>query len=238
MSSSHVNDESPLPPAGRTRREFLGSAVAVAAAAVAAPALLAACDSTAATAPGEAGTSAPGGASFDHKSGGEPWWTLHHKVESTIGSATNVKIATLEKVTGGYLQRVVTDDSRTGTGLATILRSSHKLPDGSTFYVQVQTSTGKKYYARSIASQADLAYAAKDALATNSLFDGVLQESETTGNPIVIVNKAAVVQFWDGVSSDYYGNHLQVASHTFVELVYSNVAGYKLTATTRDYTHS
>lgn len=241
MSSKHPNHETPPQeasrPVERTRREFLGSAVAVAAA-VATPALLGACDAAATTAPQGERVGAPGAATFDHKSGGQPWWTLHHKIKATIGSATDVKVPTLEKTTSGYLQRIITDTDRTGTGLATIVRNYYKFADGSTLTVQVQTSGGKKWPARGIYSKSDLILATKDALATNTIYDGVLQESELDGNPVVVINKASVVQFWDSVTSDYYGNHLQVASHTFVDLLYSSVGGYKLTATTRDYSRS
>lgn len=238
MSSKPSSDE-PRPqgadrPRDPARRDFLGSAAALTVAAVG----LAACDTSAATAPEEGGRTAPGGASFDHKSGSDPWWSLHHKIKSVIGSATDVKVPTLEQVPGGYLQRIVTDTDRTGTGLATIVRNYYKFADGNTLTVQVQTSTGKKYAARTLYSQSDLAYAAKDALATNTIFDGVTQESTKSGYPVVALLKPSVVQFWNSVSSDYYGNHLQVASQTLVDIIYSTVGNYKLTSTTRDLTRS
>ena len=219
-------------PADPTRRDFLGSAAAMAAAAVGAP-LLGACDAESGTGPAAA-MSAPDAPSLSHAAGGQPWWTLHHKIAATLGAAANVEVPELVQVTGGYLQRVVTDDDRTGTGLATILRGKHTFST-VTVTVSVQTSGGKAHPARTIYKQTDLVYAMKDALATNPLTDGVLQESLATGNPVIAIVKASVLQFWDGVASDYYGNHLQVASRAFCDIFSPVVGSVRLGSTTRDF---
>lgn len=243
MSSTSPDDRPSPPgserPAHPARREFLGSAAAMAAAAVGAP-LLGACDADAGTGPG-AQTAAAEAPRLDHAGGGQPWWTLHHKLAATIGSATNVKVPPLAQVSGGYLQRIVTDDDRTGTGLATILRGSYKFSTATgsvSVTVSVQTSGGKAHPARTIYKQADLVYAMKDALATNTLTDGVLQESLTAGKPVIAIVKASVLQFFDGVASDYYGNHLQVASRAFCDLFNHSVGSVRLGSTTRDFSRS
>ncbi len=238
--SSVPPDDRPSPPdperpSQPARREFLGSAAAMAAAAVGAP-LLGACDADAGTGPG-ARTAAAEAPRLDHAAGGQPWWTLHHKLAATIGSASNVKVPPLAQVSGGYLQRIVTDDDRTGTGLATILRSKHTFGT-DTVTVSVQTGAGKAHPARTIYKQTDLVYAMKDALATNTLTDGVLQESLTTGKPVIAIVKASVLQFFDGVASDYYGNHLQVASRAFCDLFNYSVGSVRLGSTTRDFNRS
>ncbi|MET0397260.1 MAG: hypothetical protein ABW277_10585 [Longimicrobiaceae bacterium] len=233
---SSVPPEDPQSPAGRpadpTRRDFLGSAAAMAAAAVGAP-LLGACDADTGTGPAAA-TSAPDAPSPSHAAGGQPWWTLHHKIAATLGAAANVEVPGLAQVTGGYLQRVVTDDDRTGTGLATILRAKHTFGTVAVT-VSVESGTGKKWSPRTIYKQADLVYAMKDALATNPLTDGVLQESLAAGSPVIAIVKASVLQFWDGVASDYYGNHLQVASRAFCDIFSPLVGSVRLGSTTRDF---
>lgn len=218
-------------PADPARREFLGSAAAMAAAAVGAP-LLGACDAETGTGPA-ATVAAADAPSLNHTAGGQPWWTLHHKIAATLGAAANVKVPELVQVTGGYLQRVVTDDDRTGTGLATILRAKHTF-NTVAVTVSVESGTGKKWSPRTIYKQTDLVYAMKDALATNPLTDGVLKESLTAGNPVIAIVKASVLQFWDGVASDYYGNHLQVASRAFCDIFSPVVGSVRLGSTTRD----
>ncbi|HEX7241026.1 MAG TPA: twin-arginine translocation signal domain-containing protein, partial [Longimicrobiaceae bacterium] len=156
MSSNTPNDERPRDaarPVDSSRREFLGRSAAMAAAVVGAPALLAACDGDSATGPAEARASAPEGASRAVQGGADPWWVLHGKIAATVGSASDVRVPALEQVTGGYLQRVITDNDRVGTGLATILRSSHKFSTAQGTVgvtVSVQTSYGKRYYARTL----------------------------------------------------------------------------------------
>lgn len=227
-------------PSQPARREFLGSAAAMAAAAVGAP-LLGACDAETGTGPG-ARAAAPEAPSLNHAGSGQPWWTLHHKLAATIGAADNIKVLELEKsANGGYLQRIMVDDDRVGTGLATILRSSYKFstPNGTVpVSVSVQSSGGKPYPARAVYGQEDLVYAMNDALATNPLTDGVLRESLQDGNPVVAIVKASVVQFWDGVASDYYGNHLQVASRAFCDIFSPYVGRLRLGSTTRDFSRS
>jgi hypothetical protein len=242
--SSVPPEDRPTPPVSErpshpARREFLGSAAAMAAAAVGAP-LLGACDAETGTGPG-ALAAAPEAPSLNHAAGGQPWWTLHHKLAATIGAAAGVRVPELEKATYGYVQRIITDDDRIGTGLATILRSSYKFstPSGSVpVSVWVQTSGGKRYSARAVYGQEDLVYAMNDALATNPLTDGVLKESLAPGNPVIAIVKASVLQFWDGVASDYYGNHLQVASRAFCDIFTPYVGSVRLGSTTRDFSRS
>ncbi|HEX2093247.1 MAG TPA: hypothetical protein VHG28_12645 [Longimicrobiaceae bacterium] len=243
MSGKAPRDERPSQdgnlPQDPARREFLGSAAAMAAVAVGAPTLLAACDSDTGTGPESPRVAAPQAPSANVND--EPWWTLHRKIAATIGSASDVEVPTLEKANGGYLQRIITDDDRTGTGLATVLRSSYKFSTGSgtvTVTVSVQNGGGKAWPARTIYKQSDLVYAMKDALATNTLTDGVLRESLETGNPVIAIVKASVVQFHDGVASDYYGNHLQVASRAFCDIFNPYVGNVRLGSTTRDFSRS
>jgi hypothetical protein len=220
------------PPANR--RQFLGSAAAAAATIVGVPTLLAACGESATEAQprGGAGTTAPraslGG-------GRDPGATLHKMVAGTIGSAPDVKVPALEKgSTTTYLQRVITDSDRTGTGLATVMKSSYKFSDGTTVQLVVQDSRGRNWPARSIYKQSDLVYAMKDALASNPLNQGVLRESLNAGNAVVAISASSVIQFQDSVASDYYGNHLDVASRGFSDVFQSTVAGIKIASTTRD----
>ena len=234
------NESAPQPgaaerPTDPARREFLGSAAAMAAAAVGAP-LLAGCDGGEATGPAAA-AAAPEGPRPSHAEGGQPWWTLHHKLAATIGAADNVKVPELTKTTSGFLQRIVTDDDRTGTGLATVLRTKYAF-DTVTVVVSVESSGGKRWPPRTIYKQSDLVYAMNDALATNPLTDGVLRESLNTGNPVIAIVKASVLQFWDGVASDYYGNHLQVASRAFCDVFSYSVSNVRLGSTTRDFSRS
>lgn len=229
-------------PAAVDRRAFLGKGAVMAAAAVGAPALLAACDSQA-TAP-EATTAAAGGPSMVAGTVGgcptshvspQPWWALHYTLAGTIGSTTYVKIPTLEKGTYGYIQRVITDDSRIGTALATILRKDYKWESGSAT-VTVQDSRGRTWSRRSIAKQADLAYAMKDALATNTLAYGVLRDSLTTGKPVIAVVKSSVIQYFDSVASDYWGNRLKPSACAFSGIFASAVSSIAITTTIWDKT--
>ncbi|HEX5869329.1 MAG TPA: hypothetical protein VFY65_02875 [Longimicrobium sp.] len=229
-------------PAAVDRRAFLGKGAVMAAAAVGAPALLAACDSQA-TAP-EATTAAAGGPSMVGGTVGgcptshvspQPWWALHYTLAGTIGSTTYVKIPTLEKGTYGYIQRVITDDSRIGTALATILRKDYKWESGSAT-VTVQDSRGRTWSRRSIAKQADLAYAMKDALATNTLAYGVLRDSLTTGKPVIAVVKSSVIQYFDSVASDYWGNRLKPSACAFSGIFASAVSSIAITTTIWDKT--
>lgn len=226
-------------PAAVDRRAFLGKGAVMAAAAVGAPALLAACDADA-TAPEArnataAGPSlAVGGCPTSHVSP-QPWWALHYTVAGTIGSTTYVKVPTLEKGTYGYVQRVVTDDSRIGTALATVLKKDYKWDNGSATLI-VQDSRGKAWPRRSIAGQADLAYAMKDALSTNTLAYGVLRDSLTKGKPVIAVVKSSVIQYFDSVASDYWGNRLKPSACAFSGIFASAVSSIAITTTIYDRT--
>ncbi|HEX2076792.1 MAG TPA: hypothetical protein VHG08_03760 [Longimicrobium sp.] len=230
-------------PVNPDRRAFLGRSAVMAAAAVGAPALLAACDAEA-TAPEAARTTAAGagpsevsgtvGSCVMHVSR-QPWWALHYTVAGTIGSTTYVKVPTLEKGTYGYVQRVITDDSRIGTALATILRRDYKWDNGSATVI-VQDSRGKAWPRRSIASNSDLAYAMKDALATNTIAAGVLRDSLTKGKPVIAVVNSAIIQYQDSVASDYWGNRLKPSHCAFSGIFNSAVSDIAITTTIYDRT--
>ncbi len=224
------------------RRAFLGRGAVMAAAAVGAPALLAACEAeTSAPVARSATAGGPsmvggtvGGCPTSHVSP-QPWWALHYTVAGTIGSTTYVKVPTLEKGTYGYVQRVITDDSRIGTALATILRKDYKWDNGSATVI-VQDSRGKAWPRRSIAKQEDLAYAMKDALSTNTLAYGVLRDSLTKGKPVVAVVKSSVIQYFDSVASDYWGNRLKPSACAFSGIFASAVSSIPITTTIWDKT--
>lgn len=239
-------DEVPNPEAERPvelgRRQFLGNAAAAAVAAVGVPALLGACDSGSVTEaqPEGGGAQAPTSAPSRYTVGLDPWLVVHEKIAATIGAASNVKVPALERIgTNAYRQLVITDDDRVGTGLATILRVSYQFVDErgvkTLLYVYSYTSTGRRHLPRTISKQSDLVYAMKDALASNTLADGVLRDSLVTGKPIVAIFKSAVLQFQASASSDYYGNYLQVASRGASDIFNGSVAGYPLASTTRDF---
>ena len=229
-------------PVNPDRRAFLGKGAVMAAAAVGAPALLAACDSEA-TAPEASRTSTAAGTGPAAVSGTvgscvmhvsrQPWWALHYTVAGTIGSTTYVKVPTLEKGAYGYVQRVITDDSRIGTALATILRRDYKWENGAATLI-VQDSRGKAWPRRSIASNSDLAYAMKDALATNTLAYGVLRDSLTKGNKVVAIVKSSIVQYQDSVASDYWGNRLKPSHCAFSGIFNSAVSDIAITTTVYD----
>jgi hypothetical protein len=220
------------------RREFLSKSAVAAVAAVGVPALLGACDSGSGTDVEEQRSSPTGGARLA-EGRADPWLVVHEKIAHTIGHGADVKIPALEKASNGYLQRVITDTDRTGTGLATVLRGTYKFTDsaGATVYltVSVQDSRARPWPRRTIYKQSDLVYAMKDALGSNTLADGVLRESLETGRPIVAIFKSAVVQFQASVASDYYGNHLQPFSRAASDIFNGSVGGYPITATTRDF---
>lgn len=236
--------QGPDAPVNPDRRAFLGKGAVLAAAAVGAPALLAACDSQA-TAPEAARTTTAAGAAPSAVSGTvgscvvhvsrQPWWAVHYTVAGTIGSTTYVKVPTLEKGTYGYIQRVVTDDSRIGTALATVLRRDYKWDTGALTLI-VQDSRGKAWSRRSISSNSDLAYAMKDALATNTLAYGVLRDSLTKGNKVVAVVKSSIIQYQDSVASDYWGNRLKPSHCAFSGLFNSAVSDIAITTTIYDRT--
>jgi hypothetical protein len=224
-----------------SRRAFLGRSAAMAATAVGAPALLAACDAET-PAPTEAAPSAaPAGPSAVAGTVGscvmhvsrQPWWAVHYTVAGTIGSTTYVKVPTLEKGTYGYIQRVITDDSRIGTALATVLRRDYKWDSGALTLI-VQDSRGKGWPRRSIASNADLAYAMKDALATNTLAYGVLRDSLNKGNKVVAIVKSSIIQYQDSVASDYWGNRLKPSHCAFSGVFNSAVSDIAITTTIYD----
>jgi hypothetical protein len=223
----------PLDP---SRRQLLGRGAAVAVAAVGAPALLAACDAGP-THPAEAVAAPTGDGPRLNQSPLDPWWTVHKKIVATIGASTNVAVPTLERVSGGYLQRVVVNDERVGTGLATILRASYTF-DRTRLSVSVQDGNGRAWKPRVVEHNEDLVYAMCQGLSTNTLTDGVLRESLTAGKPVVAIIKPAVLQFFNSVASDYYGNHLQVASKGFCDIFNASMGGVLITTTTRDLSRS
>ncbi|HEX8694544.1 MAG TPA: hypothetical protein VF746_19125 [Longimicrobium sp.] len=222
------------------RREFLGRTAAVAVAATGVPALLAACSEQGApTEP--TSTFAPAGSDGVRRSlgGGRNFGqTVSKMVAGTIGSAPDVKIPALEKgVTTTYLQRIITDSDRTGTGLATVLKPVLKNSAGVTVQIVVQDSRGKVWPARSILKQADLAYAMKDALATNPNHLGVHRASTSQGSHVISISKSHIVQFQDSVASDIYGNHNDIHARGLCDLFNVSVAGYPIASTTHDPLH-
>lgn len=236
-------EEGDLPvPAARPpelgRREFLSRGAVAAVAAVGVPALLGACDSGSPTDSEEQRNAEIGGPRLA-EGGAAPWLIVHEKIAHTIGHGADVKIPALDAVSGGYLQRIVTDSDRTGTGLATVLRANYKFTDssGKTVYLTVtpMDSRGRAWPRRTVYKQSDLVYAMKDALASNTLADGVLRESLETGKPIVAIFKSSVVQFQASAASDYYGNHLQVFSRAASDIFNGSVGGYPIASTTRDF---
>jgi len=226
----------PLPDRPASRREFLGRAAATAVAASAIPAVLAACGESA-TASDQAHTPVSNTLRASLNYGRDPGVTLHKMMAVVLGASTDVTIPALEKgVTTKYLQRVVTNTSRTGTGLATVLKASYKFTDaaGTTVQVIVQDGNENKWAARRISVQGDLVLAMKDALATNTRVDGVLKDSATVGKPVIAVSKSSVIAFQDSVASDYYGNHVDIAARGLSDLFNTNVAGINIASVTRD----
>jgi hypothetical protein len=226
----------PLPTRPASRREFLGRAAATAVAASAIPAVLAACGESA-TASDETHTPVSSTLRASLSGGRDPGVTLYKMMSVVLGASTDVKIPALEKgVTTRYLQRVITDNSRTGTGLATVLKASYKFTDaaGTTVQVIVQDSAGNKWSPRRISVQGDLVLAMKDALATNTRVDGVLKDSATVGKPVIAVSKSSVIAFQDSVASDYYGNHVDIAARGMSDLFNTTVSGIAIASVTRD----
>lgn len=240
--ANHPDDVDDAPkPAELGRRQFLGKAAGAAVAAVGVPALLGACDSSESPTEARDGqVRAPeSGPSLARGVGLAPWFIVHEKIAATIGSASDVKVPALEqKGTNTFYQQIITDSDRTGTGLATILRGAYKFVDssGANVYLTVAAvdSKGTAWRARTISRQADLAYAMKDALATNTLADGVLRDSLVAGKPIIAVFKSSMIGFQASAASDYYGNWLQVTSRAASDIFNTSVAGYPLASTTRD----
>ena len=219
------------------RREFLGKTAVAAAAAAGIPALLAACGESATGSEVTRGATAAapraslrGGPNFGA--------TVSKMVAGTVGSATDVKVPALEKgVTTTYLQRIISDSDRTGTGLATVLKGVVTSPTGVTVQIRVQDSRGTAWPARTISKQSDLAYAMKDAMATNPNHLGVHRASLTAGSHVISISKSHIVQFPDQVASDIYGNHNDVMARGMCDLFNTSVAGYPIAATTHDPVH-
>lgn len=223
------------------RREFLGKTAVAAAAAAGIPALLAACGEsttgpTQAAAPASAGAT---GAIRPSLSGGRDFGqTVNKMVANTVGTASDCKVPALEKGTSTtYLQRIITDTDRTGTGLATVLKGVVKSASGVTVQIRVQDSRGTAWPARTISKQSDLAYAMKDAMATNPNHLGVHRVSVTAGSAIISISKSHIVQFPDGVASDIYGNHNDIMARGMCDLFNPSVAGYPIASTTHDPAH-
>jgi hypothetical protein len=223
------------------RREFLGKTAVAAAAAAGIPALLAACGESS-TGPTQAAAPASAGATGGLRpslSGGRNFGqTVNKMVAATIGTASDCKVSALEKgVTTTYLQRIVTDNDRTGTGLATVLKGVVSSPSGVTVQIVVQSSLGRAWPARTIKVQSDLAYAMKDAMATNPNHLGVHKISLTAGSSIISISKSSIVQFPDGVASDIYGNHNDIFARGMCDLFSPSVAGYPIASTVHDPAH-
>ncbi|HEX5725101.1 MAG TPA: hypothetical protein VFX98_06520 [Longimicrobiaceae bacterium] len=232
LAGQAVESEEEEQPGAASRRQFIGR---VAAAVVGAPAVLAACDSVAGSEPEAAVRTAPSQPRASLGGGPNFGQTVNKMVAGTIGSASDVKIPALEKgQSTNYLQRVITDSDRTGTGLATVLRGTVKSPSGVTVQIVVQDSRGRAWPARSISKQSDLVYAMKDALATNPNHLGVHRASLSAGSHIISISKSHIVQFHDSVASDIYGNHNDIMARGLCDIFQSQVSGFKIAATTHD----
>lgn len=219
------------------RREFLGKAAGMAVAAAGVPALLAACDSGAPT-ESQATTaprSAPDGVRPSLGYGPNFGQTVNRMIAGTLGAASDIKIPALEKgSTTKYLQRVITDSDRTGTGLATVIKGVLKNSAGVTVQVLVQDSRGRAWPARSISKQSDLVYAMKDAMATNPNHLGVHKASLSANSHIISISKSHIVQFHDSVASDIYGNHNDIMARGMCDIFNTQVSGFRIAATTHD----
>jgi len=227
-------------PRPANRREFLGRSAVAAAAAAGLPALLAACgESTTGPAQASSRVSPTDGGIRPSLSGGRDFGqTVNKMVAGTVGSASDVSVPALEKgSTTTYLQRIITDNDRTGTGLATVLKGVVKSPSGVTVQIRVQKSSGTVWPARTISKQSDLAYAMKDAMATNPNHLGVHRASLQAGSHVISISKSHIVQFNDSVASDIYGNHNDIMSRGMCDLFNTSVAGYPIAATTHDPAH-
>jgi hypothetical protein len=248
--SSHDPDDG-APPAGAqptpvvNRRGFLGAA---AVAAVGAPALLGAWQSAPVT---EA--KAQQGVGCRPQMQAEPWMLVHERIAAVIGAGTNVRVLPLERAAGGYLQRIQTDDDRTGTALATVLAPQHEFASGrgasplaaraarvatTRLTVQVENANRTPWPAREVKEQGDLVHAMKDALATNTLAEGVLRASLQPGTPVVALFKPVVVRLPVGAASDFYRHHLEPASGGASAVFNRTVGGIQLASTVRDATSS
>jgi hypothetical protein len=221
------------------RREFLGRGAVAAAAVAGLPTLLAACGESS-TGPSEAAAASrsPEGVRSSLSGGRDFGATVSKMVAGTIGGAPDVKIPALEKGTSTtYLQRIITDSDRTGTGLATVLKGVVKNAAGVTVQLLVQDGRGRTWPARTISKRSDVAYAMKDALASNPNHLGVHRASLTAGSHIISISKSHIVQFADSVASDIYGNHNDIMSRGLCDIFAGSVAGYPIAATTHDPAH-
>lgn len=237
MREKDVLSEEVARPANR--REFLGRSAVAAAAAAGLPALMAACGESS-TGPTEAAAASRSPESVRASlSGGRNFGaTVNKMVAGTIGGASDVSVPALEKGTSTtYLQRVITDSDRTGTGLATVLKGVVKNAAGVTVQIVVQDSRGRVWPARTIAKQSDVVYAMKDALASNPNHLGVHRASLKAGSHIISISKSHIVQFADSVASDIYGNHNDILSRGLCDIFNPSIGGYPIAATTHDPAH-
>jgi len=228
--------ESPRP---ANRRQFLGKSAAVAVAAAGIPSLLAACGESTTGPTAASSTGAAPGLRASLGGGRNFGATVNKMAAATIGTASDCKVPALEKgVTTTYLQRIITDTDRTGTGLATVLKGVVKNPAGTvTVQVLVQDSRGRAWPPRTISKQSDLAYAMKDATATNPNVLGVHRASLQAGSHIISISKSSIVQFADSVASDIYGNHNDIFARGMCDLFNTSVAGYPIASTVHDPAH-
>jgi hypothetical protein len=228
-------------PRPANRREFLGRSAVAAAAAAGLPALMAACGESS-TGPTQAARApvSPAEGGIRPSLGGGPNFgqTVSKMVAGTVGGAPDCKVPALEKgITTTYLQRIITDSDRTGTGLATVLKWMVKNAEGVTVQILVQDSRGRAWPKRTISKQSDLAYAMKDAMATNPNHLGVHRASLEAGSHVISISKSHIVQFADSVASDIYGNHNDIMARGLCDIFNTSVAGYPIAATTHDPLH-
>lgn len=174
------------------------------------------------------------------------WALVHERIAAVVGADTKVRVLPLERSPRGFLQRIQTDDERTGTALATVLRATYQFqnarggspitarPIGTMLTVQVEGGNGTPWPPRTIRGQADLVYAMKDALASNPLAEGVLRASLQEGSPVVAIFRPVVVRLPVGAASDFFRHHVEPASMGASALFNRSVANFPLSATVRD----
>jgi hypothetical protein len=219
------------------RREFLGKTAVAAAAAAGIPALLAACGESA-TGSEATRTAAPVSPRGSLRYGPAFEQTVNKMVAGTLGAASDIKVPAVEKgISTKYLQRIITDSDRTGTGLATVLKGVLTSPTGVTVQLLVQDSRGRAWPPRSISKRSDLVYAMKDAMATNPNHLGVHRASLTAGSHVISISKSHIVQFQDSAASDIYGNHNDIMARGMCDIFNTSVAGYPIASTTHDPAH-
>jgi len=229
----------PEPAKAVSRRGFL------AAAAVTAPAALGAWQIRPAA---EAAAPQEGCGPREPRMRAERHMLVHERIAAVVGASPNAQVLPLERAERGFLQRIQTDDDRLGTALATVLRPVHDFRPVRTgplpmtarvtpvpaVTVRVENKNGQAWPGRTIKEQSDLVYAMKDALAGNTLAEGVLRSSLQPGSPVVALFRPVVVRLPVGAVSDIFGNHIEPASGGASAVFNPNVSGIALATSVRE----